>query len=610
MKNILILSFLIWNTALSAQTNWCGTVPSESFLQSYAAKDRSNYQSYLSGRDGIRWIPVWYHIIVKNDGSGGVNLKDVFIAHCEMNDHFNPFNIGFFIQGIDTIFNTVLWEYQNSFAWGGVFNQNNKSNVCNVYVNGNLPGLCGFATLPYSGPSGGGIFLNKSCIGPSETTYAHEMGHYLGLLHTFENGFGVEYVNGSNCVWAGDRFCDTPADFLDSRTSCPYLGDQTDPNGDYYRTVIDPTLIMSYFSDNCVNRFSPMQQAEMNRVLTQDRPELLTIPAPDLSAPASVQMVSPVGGDLNVNSSNTTFKWRAVDNARFYHLRLQSSSSPLVLNDTIVTDTSFIATGMAPNKKYKFFVKAISFGNACGSEAPYQNIQTSAVKATVTVTNPTCSGSADGSAVVTPVSGTPPFVFQWGDGSTDSTIYNLSPGDYYVTVMDNNGVETVILVSVANTDPFTVNFNIGPNSVLALATGGTVPYTFVWSNGVIGQYNNNLPYGNYSVTVTDARGCSSVKNILYNSLVTETDVNFSMKLFPNPAKGMSVLNVQVELEERTEATISLFNISGGLISEMNHELPAGKNQLPLYIGTLPTGVYLVRFQSGKAFQTERLAVIR
>jgi hypothetical protein len=40
----------------------------------------------------------------------------------------------------------------------------------------------------------------------------HEFGHYFGLYHTAETGYGIERVDGSNCSTAGDRICDTPAD--------------------------------------------------------------------------------------------------------------------------------------------------------------------------------------------------------------------------------------------------------------------------------------------------------------------------------------------------------------------------------------------------------------
>ncbi|MBL0308256.1 MAG: T9SS type A sorting domain-containing protein [Bacteroidetes bacterium] len=610
MKNFLIFSLLLSFSTLSAQSGWCGSAPSERFLRDYSAQDRSNYQSYLSNRGTIRWIPIRYHIITKTDGTGGVSLREIFTEHCEMNSLYNQFDIGFFIQGIDTISDTNLWEYQDGSLGWDAFSKYNRSNVCNVYINGNLPGLCGFATFPgSSGSAGGGLFLNKSCLGAKETTFAHEMGHYLGLLHTFETGLGVELVNGSNCTFAGDRFCDTPADFLDARTACPYIGNQTDPNGDLYRTVIDPTLIMSYFSDYCVSRFSPMQIAEMNRVLTNERSYLLNTVPPNLNTPSTVEMIYPLDGEVSVNSANTVFKWKAVDNAWFYQLRLQSASSSLVVSDTIITDTVFVTGALAADKKYRFFVKAISFGNTCGSTAPYQNIHTSINRATVTVNSPSCANGMDGYAVITPTSGTPPFSYQWADGTQDSIAYGLSRGNYFVTMVDNNGIETVQLVSVVAPPPFNVHFNTGNNSILALPTGGTVPYTFAWSNGFIGQFNNNVPYGNYSVTVTDAKGCSSIQTFLYNSLEDETESGISMKVFPNPLRVHGTITVQLEMAERADATISLFNINGTLITQMNRELPSGSHQLPLSIGNLPSGIYLLRLQTGKAIRTERISVL-
>lgn len=74
-------------------------------------------------------------------------------------------------------------------------------------------------------------------------TLAHELGHVLGLGHTF-NSFDLELVDGSNCTTAGDALCDTPADpgnlwpgDVDVST-CTYTGNATDANGDVYAPML------------------------------------------------------------------------------------------------------------------------------------------------------------------------------------------------------------------------------------------------------------------------------------------------------------------------------------------------------------------------------------
>ena len=121
--------------------------------------------------------------------------------------------------------------------------------------------------------------------------FFHELGHYFGLPHTFSGWEGydpegtdypwnVEYVDGSNCESAGDGFCDTPADFIGDRWSCPYDFNRVDPHGDPYYP--DSSLFMSYANDNCVDRFSNEQISSMIYNLLVYRNELLDHPTPDI----------------------------------------------------------------------------------------------------------------------------------------------------------------------------------------------------------------------------------------------------------------------------------------------------------------------------------------
>ena len=90
----------------------------------------------------------------------------------------------------------------------------------------------------------------------------------------------------------------------------------------------------------------------------------------------------------------------------------------------------------------------------------------------------------------------------------------LAAGNYDVTVSDANGCSTIDNVSVAalrggpsltssSTDALCNQAN---GTATANATGGTAPYTFVWSDGQMMQTALGLAAGTYDVTVTDANG--------------------------------------------------------------------------------------------------------
>jgi hypothetical protein len=598
--------------SLNAQSNGgCGTgFPADyEHVSTYA--ERQNYITQSSSRGTIRWVGVRYHIITKDDGTGGAAVKDILDNHCELNGVYNQFNIGFYITAIDTIMDTDLWNYQDDALGYIAFGAHNVAKVCNIYVNGNLPGLCGFATFP-QGTSNkqGGIFLNRACVGANDKTLAHEMGHYFNLPHTFESGGGVEFVDGSNCTTAGDGFCDTPADFLDARTNCPYTGNQTDPHGDLYSTVIDETLLMSYFNDNCVNRFSNEEQAEMNSTLTNRRAYLLNQPTPDTTPLDSAIIIHPLDGDTTVNSAVVNFKWFSVPRAKYYSFRVQSASSSLVFVDTLLTDTSYTSTVLVPNKSYKFRVRPISFGNTCGDNSVYKVIQTASIKAVLNVAIPSCPGESDAAVSAVVTNGVSPYSFLWSTGTSGPVISNVPSGVYTVTITDNKGEVDVAAVQVGDPTPLAVDIAKVGNNLTASGNGGTAPYTYTWSNAVTGPGNNNIGFGTYTVTITDAKGCSNTETFVLSGIGVDLETRVSMKIYPNPATQVSSLNLQLTLNERANAIISIMNVNGEVVQQMQKEFTSGLNTVPVNIAQLSSGIYFVQFKSNEVTKTERVSIIK
>lgn len=133
------------------------------------------------------------------------------------------------------------------------------------------------------------------------------------------------------------------------------------------------------------------------------------------------------------------------------------------------------------------------------------------------VTDVTCNGLCNGTANVNPSGGTPPYIYSWQTVpvQTSQTATGLCPGNYNITITDNNGCVNVPGVTVSQPNTLVVTISVtnascanNDGSLTANVSGGTTPYTFSWSHGSSGQTVNTLAPGNYSVTVTDANGCS------------------------------------------------------------------------------------------------------
>lgn len=345
MKKLAFLSLLLLVTSQIVAQNPCGTTHTPTDKTNWIAR-ATQLQNGLGSTEELKYVPIKFHLIGNSAGGGFYRQTNLYELMCSLNKQFDTTNIRFYmVLPTNFISNDAYYSFTDYSVGDQCMNQYNVANVCNVYINSSPAGNCGYAYYPQSGPFGGnaGIFLNISCSAPTgSTTLAHEMGHYLSLPHPFNNFGQLEYVNGSNCATAGDLFCDTRADFLDYRWSCPYTGANTDPNGDLYNP--DQTLFMSYSLDNCQRRFSPQQANAMNVSVSADRPYLLNGGVNSFVNLAQPSLVSPSDSVVGLTSFN--FTWRKVPNANGYIFRVGRASSPNSFHaDVFTTDTFYSYSG-------------------------------------------------------------------------------------------------------------------------------------------------------------------------------------------------------------------------------------------------------------------------
>ncbi|MEI6435400.1 MAG: T9SS type A sorting domain-containing protein [Bacteroidota bacterium] len=144
--------------------------------------------------------------------------------------------------------------------------------------------------------------------------------------------------------------------------------------------------------------------------------------------------------------------------------------------------------------------------------------------ATVSFVNASCNGSDDGSLTVAVSSGVPPFLYLWSNGQTTATATGLIAGSYTVTVTGNDGCEgtasgtvhepAVLSLSGVSTD--VKCFDGSDGSVNLTVSGGTSPYSFIWSNGSTTEDIIGLKKGAYTVTITDLHSCSGTGSWFIN----------------------------------------------------------------------------------------------
>ena len=142
------------------------------------------------------------------------------------------------------------------------------------------------------------------------------------------------------------------------------------------------------------------------------------------------------------------------------------------------------------------------------------------INVTVTATRVSCFGATDGQATATPSDGWFPYFYAWSNGGTTQTIHNLGLGTYTVTVTDIDQNTKSATGTVTSPNNIALNMqsaaqfcSIAPDGIAkCIASGGTSPYSYLWSNGSTIQEMTQLIAGTYTVTMTDSKGCTKQKS--------------------------------------------------------------------------------------------------
>ncbi|WP_375768175.1 zinc metalloprotease [Archangium gephyra] len=213
-------------------------------------------------------IPVYFHIIKSSAGGGGVTTTQINNQITVLNNAYAPSGFSFYLAGTDTTNNDSYYT-----CTGGTCETNMKNalrkgtaTALNFYTNNMGGGLLGWATFPWSYASSpkmdGVVVLQSSLPGGSATNYnqgdtgTHEVGHWMGLYHTFQGG----------CTSTNDSVSDTPAESTGA-SGCPTGRDSCTTFAG-----LDPiTNFMDYSYDSCMNTFSAGQNSRMNSMWTSYR---------------------------------------------------------------------------------------------------------------------------------------------------------------------------------------------------------------------------------------------------------------------------------------------------------------------------------------------------
>jgi hypothetical protein len=220
-------------------------------------------------------IPVAFHVVYgERRGVQQGNVSDAMIEAqiAVLDEAFAPHGYSFTLASVDRTLDNRWF----GGCWGRGPEAAMKTalavdvrNTLNIYTCEPKAGILGYAYLPSALPEDdvlhGVVLLHSTLPGGSAAPYnlgdtgTHEVGHYLGLEHTFQGG----------CNEPGDFVADTPAE-ASAAFGCPVGRDTCAAAG------LDPIEnFMDYTDDACMFQFTAGQKAFMDQMLTAYKPGLL-----------------------------------------------------------------------------------------------------------------------------------------------------------------------------------------------------------------------------------------------------------------------------------------------------------------------------------------------
>ena len=188
-----------------------------------------------------------------------------------------------------------------------------------------------------------------------------------------------------------------------------------------------------------------------------------------------------------------------------------------------------------------------------------------------------------------------PYTYTWSNGASTDTAKGLKAVTYTVTVSDSSGCmdSTAITITqppVLRIKSYTSTDTGNCNGMAWLAVnGGTMPYSYLWSDGTTTDTIMDYCAGTYCATVTDSHGCVNYDcaTILSSQGIQNiTNASAAIKVYPEPNAGIfSVSGI------KNADIVEIYNYMG---QQVSHTVNTGGNIMHLDISGMANGIYLLK----------------
>jgi hypothetical protein len=163
------------------------------------------------------------------------------------------------------------------------------------------------------------------------------------------------------------------------------------------------------------------------------------------------------------------------------------------------------------------YTVTITDANQCSTTNQITVTQPTALNLVLTNTNVACFGTSTGSISANATNGTPPYSYTWSNTPQNiNSQNNLSIGTYTLNVTDANNCSIAQNIAINQPDSLNITANVLPaicyqtqtGSINTNVSGGSIPYTYTWSNSTNTPNLINVLADTYALTVSDVVGCT------------------------------------------------------------------------------------------------------